>query len=464
MENKNNKNLSGSHKAENHKQKDLIPLWLQGLREHEDEDTSPLEVAETPGDSWVNEISAKTAEEQHPGIDQPLETAAEPTGGIETKPELLDESSTIDQHYEEPSPMQVEARNSSSALTDEHQEEDRKETPAEKIHDEVEAPLEDLPSFEDEIPYIVPNEVEITDTVEEGAPEQFSQDEDLPPWLQEMIAEPQPSLDDQRLDQEEQIQKEPAEKIDEPTEPIILSGEPSNQEKIGKIEEKEIVFTESIEEEDDEIYAKEAISLEKESLDVQDDHEIIIAQEENQPSKELDQIDASFQPEPPPSQWVPEQVAVEPIGNEKEPPQTDTPASGKEATTHPVDIAEESSGEVEAPSLEESAVSIPESLQKEGDQAEKSSPRLPEELIRAKEMLVSGETDEAVRLIRNLDERSTYSQEIKTWLTDTANDIEEPNVGFWELLGDIALEDEQPDIALDAYAHAIQSLLINQEE
>jgi hypothetical protein len=91
-------------------------------------------------------------------------------------------------------------------------------------------------------------------------------------------------------------------------------------------------------------------------------------------------------------------------------------------------------------------------------------PSLSEELRKAKEMLLNGETNEAVHLVRNLDERSTYRQEIKTWLIDAANKIENPSVGFWELLGDIALEDGQPDMAFDAYARAIQSLLINQEE
>ena len=192
MENENNQNSSGPHKAENHNQNDSIPLWLQGLKEHEDEDTSPLEVEEVPVDSWEDEISEKSTEEQYSGIDQPLETTDEPNERIETKPDLFDKSSTIDQQDEEPSPMQVEARNSSFNLNGEHQQEDRKETPAEKIPDEVEEPFEDLPSFENEILPTATNEVEITDTVEGSAAEELSQDEDLPPWLQEMIAEPQP--------------------------------------------------------------------------------------------------------------------------------------------------------------------------------------------------------------------------------------------------------------------------------
>lgn len=462
MENENIQNSSGSLKAGNHQQKDIIPLWLQGLKEHEDEDTRPLEVEEAFVDSWVASITEEAKEAQDAGIDQPLAIKDESTGGIKTKPGFLDESAEIDQHDEEPFPMQVDLQKSSSALTDEHQEEDLIETTPEKITDEAEKPLEDLPSSEDEIPQTEPSEVEITDTIEENTVEELSQDEDLPPWLQEMIAEPQPSLDDQRPVQEEPIHLETAEKIDEPTEPIVLSGELSDLEKVKKPEENDFIFTEAIEEEDDEIFAKDTLSPENEFSNVQDLQEYT-AEPEDQPIKELEEYDTGFQPEPPPSEWVPEQVAVEPTGNEPEPSPTDTLASSEEATTSPLDIAEESS-EVNPPALEEGVFSTPESLQEKQGLAEAMFPSLSEELRKAKEMLLNGETNEAVHLVRNLDERSTYRQEIKTWLIDAVNKIENPSVGFWELLGDIALEDGQPDMAFDAYARAIQSLLINQEE
>ena len=42
---------------------------------------------------------------------------------------------------------------------------------------------------------------------------------------------------------------------------------------------------------------------------------------------------------------------------------------------------------------------------------------------------------------------------------DSANTVEKPNVDFWELMGDIALENDEADLALDAYAKAIQTLI-----
>ena len=472
MKNENNQNTSGSQKDENsHNEK--IPLWLQGLQEHKDEDTNPIEVEKPSAEARSSELPVETpTAENHPSDDHINLKGTTPEGNLQ--PDWLSELADIDparppvldQQDKELALSEAEELRQSLVQGKEPQEFELSPIPSEDIPKEVDEAFEDLPPLEEEIELREPEEmneafvdhpadeeehdvhqpeeVEITEAEEETRLEEAQpQDEDLPPWLQEMITESQEP--EQTVLKEEENQ-EAAMLADEPTEPIEVMDEPLPQ---AELEPDEKISEETVDE------------FEFEQPEV--DYDKLEVLEEIQPMQEFELDEQEITSEPPPSEWVPEQAVVDEINFQDEPLAEEIPAVRAEGDTHPMDMIEPESEE-EIPSFEEQPEDLIESEFTPVEyEEEESTSTLPEDLLKAKEMLFSGDIDQALSLIRSSGDQSAFRCEIKTWLVDAAQAIEKPNTDFWELLGDLALEEEQPDLAFNAYSNAIQSLLKKNE-
>jgi len=484
MKKENNQDKNGSHRGEKDKIEE-IPLWLQGLQEHEDEDTSPMEVEESSVENWVHEVHAATPGEVESAQEKALAPAEDITKD-ESSPDRLSELGEVapekppvmDQQVNTPSANEIEEMKSSLIEGKDLQEREKKQIPAENIPEEVDESFEDLPSVESEIELQESDEAghvfseksstedemnqdelkeaQITEAVEDSGSQQPAQDEDLPPWLQEMIAEPQEIPPGQESPQEEEIQQEEEQEgtavsADEPTEPIELSGEsPPHKAPEGFETIKDEVLISPA--------AAGSSSLDKEEL----------KGEEVTPDDEVEIMSSEEPTEPPPSEWVPEQVVEDGGSLIDEPLQSEMPASEIKGDTNPVettDRAVENFSEDGTP-LSEEVLEAPPATSPEapGDDQIKPPASLPKELQKAKQLLSSGKMNQAVELILTLDERSKHTHEIGDWLKEASYSIEGPNVGFWELFGDTALENDQPDLAFNAYTKAIQSLLESQED
>ena len=468
MKNENNQNASGSHKDEKGHNEE-IPLWLQGLQEHADEDTNPIEIEKPSVETWAGDLPVETPAPKNTPLEDQIETKGKTTEG-NTHPDWLSELADIDptkppvldQREEAPASSESEEVKESRVVGEEPEEIELAQVPSQDIPKVVDEAFKGLPPAGEEIELREPEEikephkdqsavdqehgieqsaeVEITEAEEEMRLEESQpQDEDLPPWLQEMIAESQEP--DQTLSKQEEIQKA-AMLADEPTEPIEVKDEPPPQEEPEAY--KEIV---------------EEIEFEQQEVDV----EVNEGSEEIQVIEEFEVSEQEITPEPPPSEWVPEQAVGSGIDFENEPLPHETPATSIEGDTHPAEITE-SGSEEDAPALEEQPEGLSESDLNQLEQEGEISESLPEDLLRAKEMLLSGEIDQALSLIRASSEQSAYRGEIKTWLVDASQALEKPHVDFWELVGDLALEEKQPELALNAYSNAIQSLIKKNEE
>ena len=200
MDNDDNLNNMPSEQDEN-TPKDDIPLWLQGLEDLEGvEDTNPIEMTESVKDEWVKELPEELQdisrdlvnEERTPQSELPewLREASEdePLAHTESPPEEAES-------LEAPIPIYSEADMSESA---------------EDGQDLVELESSQI-SIEHEINEIIPPDLPIdhefieipTHDEEEPQDQETYKDiengDELPQWLQEMIAEPAES-DAERAD------------------------------------------------------------------------------------------------------------------------------------------------------------------------------------------------------------------------------------------------------------------------
>ncbi len=456
MKNENNQNTNGPQKSEDKKHKEVIPLWLQGLKKHEDEDTSPVQVEESSVTNWVSELSEEPQDKPKAQSDQPNEIE-ESTKAAEKFPDWLSELSEIDpgkpsilgKEDQGPASDQAEALKDSDIQKEEPEDVEIKNIPPEEIPELTDEALSRFPADEDENALTDSEEVEITEIMDENFSGEISQDEELPPWLQEMISEPEEIYPEQATNQEQNSEEEEAKLGDKPTEPVDVSGEPATAENSEDVDEdieiEEMPHTEEFDQTDAEIeIEKDADALPE--------------------IEAVEETESGIIPEPTPSEWVPEDISANHVDIEEEPLLTETSATIVEGDTRPVEVESAPTEGDEIPSSKEQKSEILESEQKQQEKEEQDLKQLPEEMIKTKDLLSEGKIEEAVRFIKAFEDRSTYNQEIQTWLLNASNTVDEPSIDFWELLGDISLENEDHDLAFDAYAKAIKSLLISKEE
>jgi hypothetical protein len=84
---------------------------------------------------------------------------------------------------------------------------------------------------------------------------------------------------------------------------------------------------------------------------------------------------------------------------------------------------------------------------------------IPETLNLARELMTHGELDQALEIMKGYAEQSAYLDIMEKWLIGASRDPQLANREVWELLGDISLEKGSPDRAVYAYSKAIKKLI-----
>lgn len=483
MDNENNQNTNEGSDTNSKKHDEDIPLWLQGLEDSEDEDTNPINLEVNVSDSDQSEVNTGASAKDQSADQHPAEDIIE-----NDIPEWLNELAETEPNPPEPSDEQGEISSkefasseiiSSPSMESEEPEEFREIEGEFPEDDTIENPAEspeDFP-FSDENPKQPdPEEIELTDSFEETQPEETDDDEDLPTWLTEMIMEtPEGSKEDETFPEEDlnlepEFQNAPIEDID-----------------IDAISQAEDEFVEDWVSNEEKIDEETGSKIDKESSS---DEEVIS--------------------EPSATDWVPEESLFDPNEPGSGTQQTGLSEPSIEEDTQPVIAAsnfeegKEQETEEEAPSVDEeceviliaddqieieSKEQIDAQALVENDQETASEEQplegeerpifdtqthseeettkeedLPDPLREAKTLLDEGETSEAIDIIRYFEDKTDYLQEIQTWLEDSVKSSQKENLACWELLGDIALENEQAEIALNAYAKAMELLLSNKGE
>jgi len=372
MDNENDKPQGVNFDPDENSHEDEVPAWLQGIDKPDLDDTSPNEPIHE--DTWVKETLQDNAE-----------TAQEVTG-VEaflppktSLPEWLSQLSNVDSetHSHEESPETISGETSDNfealddTLTETETKGEQKDDPDEmNVHQDFQVnPPED--SAEDE-GFIEISEFEIVEIPEpfpisDGTED--SEDEELPPWLDEMIAEPIDELIDNDTAEEAQLdEKEPSEPFD-----VYLDAQ-------------------HFEDEGTEMPQETNLTIPNETI------------------------------------------------------QDDLVFSIIEGDTQPV-IMQSESFDTSEPS-QESQETIRE-----------QSEELPKTLMFAKHLLDQSEFEPAKKILTTYIEKSKYVDVISQWLWELVNQRAEANSGVWELLGDIALQDDDPEQALSAYSQAITILV-----
>jgi len=89
---------------------------------------------------------------------------------------------------------------------------------------------------------------------------------------------------------------------------------------------------------------------------------------------------------------------------------------------------------------------------------------LPAILQSAKNLLDQGDFVQGLDIINTFIDQPEYILTIKLWLEEVSNGSGEDNNEIWELLGDIAMIENDPETAINAYTKAINFLLTQTEE
>ena len=201
MENENNEALNGEEIPENGFEKEDIPLWLQGIEESKDEGSISSEEENDAPDQWVKENPEETGDkfdavdlseeiiqngeelpvwiEEVPGVPTEVSSDSETAGIHENGLDI----STLDQEELTPNDIELPQDETYEPMSVGDQEE--------KTQD----PADPEPNEED---YFEISEAEFQDESPTNKEVDSTNNEALPYWLQEMIAEPaENELDDQ---------------------------------------------------------------------------------------------------------------------------------------------------------------------------------------------------------------------------------------------------------------------------
>jgi len=375
MENENNDPLNGEEVPENGFEKEDIPLWLQGIEESKDEGATPGKEEIDAPDQWIKEIPEETGEE-FDAVDlseEIIQNGEELPEWIEEVPEKPTEFSSESEitgiHENELDISALELEEITPIDSQLPQDEIIESMSIGDQEEKTQDLVDPVPSEED---YVEISDSEIQDENPTDQDMDTSNNEALPYWLQEMIAEPS----------EDEV----------------------------AVQEPDVVG--------DEEFLDEALE------DAPIDTEI---SEEGSPTDQQDTLD--------------------------EPQLADTEA----LEPKPVDLmAEDNTKPVIVQSKEEDTPDILDVV--EESDLEEIQP-FPDDLDNARRLLIEGNYSEAIEAINASEEKSHYKDDIRAWLLSAADSSSDGKSDVWEALGDLALSEENPEDALDAYAKAIHNLM-----
>jgi len=204
MDNENEDALNAESNSENDFHQEDIPLWLQGIEEAQDEDASPLKKEDDVTDQWIKEVpedigntqkSLNISEDSHKeGEDLPNWIGEEPENPSSEPSDPDDTKSQVNELEEPKIEPEDNAPIESETLVSHFDENFNPDEISENVQDtEKKLPPEDL--------FIEISEADILDEDQSNQDSRSSEDEELPYWLQEMIAEPS---------QNESVEEQPA--------------------------------------------------------------------------------------------------------------------------------------------------------------------------------------------------------------------------------------------------------------
>lgn len=291
----------------------------------------------------------------------------------------------------------------SESLDTESEEKEIEENTVVNHLDEFSKKSTDLGSTDEDFVEIPGDNFEDTTGLIDHFPEEeINEDGELPDWLQEMINEPVETQEENRNAVNIPLNTS----VDEPTEPIEIREVPMEND----FEEPAVTEIEETEQFMD-IEHPEKI---EETEDI----------EEAEVVSERDQENQKPAPIPEKSNQVEEEVVSTEL-------------------------------EFSEPIIDQPKILEPEPVQ---------PTKVPKTLRFAKKLLGQGDHNEALDIINTYINRGVFLNEIQLWLGDIVKDDKSSHDEVWESIGDIALKQDKPDEAFDAYTNAIKSLFKRHEE
>lgn len=133
----------------------------------------------------------------------------------------------------------------------------------------------------------------------------------------------------------------------------------------------------------------------------------------------------------------------------------------------PADLGQEQQEAVLKPEQElpiiQKTEALPEDVQIPQEETERPG-GTPKTLRFAKYLLDQGDFDRAKEIFKPYIENNEFIEDIEAWLIEASNNGAKKHSGTWELIGDIAMVQNQPSRAFEAYKQAITVLLSTKKE
>ena len=488
--------MSEDPKNDDYSSDEDIPLWLQGLDDDDGVKSKPVPSEEDVKDSWVPEITDELSDEDliidenDPEIEAPSETSfSHDYDHMMEKREAFENGPT----------EEIEIDN----------------LPNGAHSDDIGPELNDIPSSEGFVEISDMETSEFSNQEEPIHEEEPLIEGDLPEWLQEMIAEQEKSkpgdIDDELLDESDLLEEQPLEDENITDDLMAVDDGQIEQDQMVRDDESEIedafdteFVTESDQENDldSDWLLEEDLESDEEITDEEDfyfgeasanfdmDAALEISEDVTKPVqvlKEDDEEDSSLILDDP---FIDEAFAKEDdeaLSLSSEEPFVEEPQTEDEddlLLTLDDPYVEEAFAVADTEDL---SLTFDEPLQEpqSEDQAELSQAPEDEEKILPviestsdeethfnededvldgiKNHLAEGKFDDAIPMINEIMGETTHLDELETWLRKAAESYAEHNSDIWEALGDISVKQNKPDEAFQAYAKAIQQLLISKE-
>ena len=383
---------------ENHHQEDASKEETQ---DHEElQENQPIEAEGDELNQWVREISGEH-DLQEQDIVESLEDIPVSKGDL---PDWINELSPSDHETLD---------SETGTLANQEQQETIEIESKEDSWDAEESdedPLDDLDEGFLEISEIDLERDKVEESETSSSDAIVEEQEELPDWLEDMITDQQePStLHDEKEDEEERLFMN-----DEPTQPVQIIEE--NLSSVDQDQEQDITA------------AEPSLALD----------EIEIKESESQIEEVIHIVDFD-----------------EGMTDEEPVPDEDfSPISDEEG----VDISGVEEGEKQNEEEQEDQDII---FGEEDWELEDQEPvEIPKTLRFAKYLLDQKEIDPAYKIFKTHINKSDHLEEIKAWITEAIDQKDLSKSNLWELLGDIAIKENEHAEALSAYTRSISILL-----
>ena len=461
-------NINDLPESEDESSNEPIPLWLQGLdnaaseeeQNEQQEDTQPFQVES----DWQQE--EPETEEEAPQSDELREPKLKKR---ESLPDWLVELSKFDTVE-----SIVEKLDNEKKLSDELGMEDTTSEPVE-VFEEIdiinfdeeprsEQVIDQQITPEDHEEFIDLSDLDLReiDQPEEQLQPERNNEESLPGWLQEMIEEPEETLQEEIAPSEE---PEPTFELKEETQPVEITPQPDLwEEEIPEsafdiedaLRESQIPIDEQSEEAVfDEITEIEEWPSPEQAEEAAEEYEITADAEAFEEYEITDEVEPEFE----------EIVETEPAKDYEVAPEAEfEPELEITDEIEPV-VEPEFEEEIEEYKEIEEIKELEEFEEIEEVEVfeEEFQPApLPEDLNLAIDLLAQGERAKSIEILNYYIKEDSYVDEIDALLQDFKDTPGEADSDVWETIGDIALKKGKPESALEAYSTAINQLLQKQ--